>query len=794
MGLEWWCGLLLGLLFGWLSHALLDWFLGLRGSHKRSHNVLADAESERDRLAFDLGGVQRQLAERLSAHAKLEHDNTELRSRLGEFDANAAELAALRLKLTDFETLSARLPALEAELSGFKGNAGDLKSQLEASDAAHSALTLHASSLEKQLLDVQASHDHELADARQRAEDAEAARARLDESLTIKASELGAVHDKLAASGTAQGRLPELEMLVASMQTKLAETQGLSARLEAREAELVALQTRISDGEAAKAQGNELERQFLDLRNRFEAVEGERDWVKQELITRETDFIGLKGKLRLAQGFQAQVTQLEADALARDHELAQLRAGATKLEVSSTRTSELEQELGGTQRKLAEAESKLSTLNALESEHAALRQRVTELAPLQDRAVGLERETQTLRGELERLRAELTEARRVPDDLTRVDGIGAVFAKRLNLAGITRFAQLAQTVPDALHEIIKPEDWQKIEFDHWTEDAAILAKGETPLKRAKQNERLTRITGIGEVYEKRLHDAGIMTFAKLAGSSVDQLVEITSAENRTEVELWILEAGAYAQGKRPGREREKVVRGRLNEAEDELDRLRGELRRAENSRRDRFEDMTQIGDAKQRRLYGAGIYLFEDLAQTSEARLREIFENEDLDYPLIVREAAEYARGEVIVVKGRRADRFERLKGVSETDARTLLEAGVYSFAELAELSGPRLREIINRDGLDGWIAEAGLFARGQAQIEFIDAGKHPRDQLWRIDGIGEVYEVQLNKAGMFSFADVAASNRDRLLEIIQPTFSEPIEPQSWMAQARELAGREVRE
>jgi predicted flap endonuclease-1-like 5' DNA nuclease len=797
MGLEWWCGLLLGLLFGWLSHALLDWFLGLRGAHTRFQSSLADVESERDRSEFDLGGVQRQLADKLGAHAKLEHDNTELRSRLGEFDANAAELAGLRLKLADLDAFAVRAPALEVERSEFKAKSLDLEVQLNASNAERSGLHARLEGLEKELTEVRGGHDQELAGFRKRAEDAEAAQARLNESLQRSASELSSVQAKLTDTGSAQGRLPELEMLVASMQAKLGETQGIAARLEAREAELLALQLRTADAEAARATGHELERQFIDLRNRFEAVEGERDWVKQELVTKEDEFAKLAGQLSAAQSAQTRATQLETDLLARDRELADLRAQTARLGASSTRVSELEQELRGTQRKLIDAETSLSSLNTLEAQHAALRQQMTELTPFRDRAIGLERETETLRnqiGELEKLRAELIEARKVPDDLTRVDGIGVVFAKRLNQAGITRFAQLAQTTPDALHEIIKPEDWQKIEFDHWTHDAAILAKGDTPLKRAKQNERLARITGIGEVYEKRLHDAGITTFAQLASTSADQLIEITGAENRTEVELWIIEAGAYAQGKRPGREREKVVRGRLNEAEGELDRLRGELRRADTLRRDRFEDMTQIGDAKQRRLYGAGIYLFEDLARAPESKLREIFENEDLDYPLISREAAEYARGEIIVVKGRRADRFERLTGVSEGDARLLHEAGVFSFEELAQLSSLRLQEIIGREGLERWITEAELFATGRAEIEFIDAGKHDRDQLWRINGIGEVFEVRMNKAGLFSFADVAASNPERLLEIINPQPWERIEPQSWVAQARELAAQEVKE
>ena len=52
-----------------------------------------------------------------------------------------------------------------------------------------------------------------------------------------------------------------------------------------------------------------------------------------------------------------------------------------------------------------------------------------------------------------------------PDDLTAIKGIGPVFAKRLNEAGITTFAGLAAASADQLQEMTKatatakPEEW-----------------------------------------------------------------------------------------------------------------------------------------------------------------------------------------------------------------------------------------------------------------------------------------------------------------------------------------------
>jgi predicted flap endonuclease-1-like 5' DNA nuclease len=62
-----------------------------------------------------------------------------------------------------------------------------------------------------------------------------------------------------------------------------------------------------------------------------------------------------------------------------------------------------------------------------------------------------------------------------PDSLEDINGIGIVFAKRLNEVGIYTFAQLAEQTPERLQEIIKPESWQKIEPEKWIVEARDLA-------------------------------------------------------------------------------------------------------------------------------------------------------------------------------------------------------------------------------------------------------------------------------------------------------------------------------
>ena len=63
------------------------------------------------------------------------------------------------------------------------------------------------------------------------------------------------------------------------------------------------------------------------------------------------------------------------------------------------------------------------------------------------------------------------------DDLTRISGIGAVFERRLNKAGITTFAQLARMASDAVADAIDIEIApDRIVDDDWIGQAARLSE------------------------------------------------------------------------------------------------------------------------------------------------------------------------------------------------------------------------------------------------------------------------------------------------------------------------------
>ena len=68
-----------------------------------------------------------------------------------------------------------------------------------------------------------------------------------------------------------------------------------------------------------------------------------------------------------------------------------------------------------------------------------------------------------------------------PDDLKRIEGIGPKISSVLHAAGITTFAQLAETGPDAIREVLgeaSPNLLRLANPDSWPEQAKLAAEGQ----------------------------------------------------------------------------------------------------------------------------------------------------------------------------------------------------------------------------------------------------------------------------------------------------------------------------
>jgi len=62
------------------------------------------------------------------------------------------------------------------------------------------------------------------------------------------------------------------------------------------------------------------------------------------------------------------------------------------------------------------------------------------------------------------------------------------------------------------------------------------------------------------------------------------------------------------------------------------------------------------------------------------------------------------------------------------------------------------------------------------------------RDSLQKIHGIGDVFTGRFNDAGVYSFAQLAALSPERIREIINPEEWQAIEPEAWIAEAKQFA------
>ncbi len=62
-----------------------------------------------------------------------------------------------------------------------------------------------------------------------------------------------------------------------------------------------------------------------------------------------------------------------------------------------------------------------------------------------------------------------------PDDLTTINGIGPVYARRLQEAGITTFAALAAQDPERIAQIVQLKEWQAASPLEWIAQAQELS-------------------------------------------------------------------------------------------------------------------------------------------------------------------------------------------------------------------------------------------------------------------------------------------------------------------------------
>ncbi|HHW86088.1 MAG TPA: DUF4332 domain-containing protein [Chloroflexi bacterium] len=127
--------------------------------------------------------------------------------------------------------------------------------------------------------------------------------------------------------------------------------------------------------------------------------------------------------------------------------------------------------------------------------------------------------------------------------------MGAIYEQRLYNAGIGTYWELATLDNDALRRILKLDKARaaSVDFDAIRAAARQLAEETETVGYIWNGEPVDDfepIKGIGKVYEQRLYNAGIRTYAALANTSPEQLLEIVQARSPVppDVTSWIAQA------------------------------------------------------------------------------------------------------------------------------------------------------------------------------------------------------------------------------------------------------------
>lgn len=143
-----------------------------------------------------------------------------------------------------------------------------------------------------------------------------------------------------------------------------------------------------------------------------------------------------------------------------------------------------------------------------------------------------------------------------PQTLSAIDGIGPIFEQRLYNAGIGSYWEVATLDDETLRRILKLSKARAalVRFDAIRASAQRLAEETQTLGCIWSGEPVDdfeKIPGVGEVYKRRLYDAGVRTYAALASVTPQQLEEICASRSPVPPDYasWIEAARRLAEQK-----------------------------------------------------------------------------------------------------------------------------------------------------------------------------------------------------------------------------------------------------
>ena len=306
------------------------------------------------------------------------------------------------------------------------------------------------------------------------------------------------------------------------------------------------------------------------------------------------------------------------------------------------------------------------------------------------------------------------------DDLQLIEGIGPKYSRVLREADILTFAELADTEPERLAEIIGAPAWRAVDYDAWIAQAGLAAAGNQEALVQLQDELnqpepqdLTLIRGLGETYAGALRAASVNTVDDLAGMTPQEIEAIIVAAGLRHADFaaWIEEAKLRAAGKRVPRHERSYENAVVVRCPQDLESIEG------------------VGVVYERRLYEEGVGSYWEVAQLSDEQLSDIlgvmpFQDVDL--------AAMRASAMALAVEshslfqvwdGTEPDDFEPLEGIGVIYERRLYNAGICTYEALAAATAEQLEEIcrppsFSKPDFQGWIDTAQILAAAKGADE----------------------------------------------------------------------------
>ncbi len=413
-------GLLAGFLIGWILELMMD-----KAARKRERSEYGD-ELESLQRSFDEAKVTKAAALHKLQEAEEERDNAvarnnALETHVGQLTVDKKmfedEVKESRTRLRQLASLEQANETLRKKLTSAENRARDLNSQNEGLNA--NVQTLNS---------VQ--------------NDVDQYKSRISQLETEKQS----LRDKLAQAET------ELATMGANYSTNMedaSEIDELRINYQQATQELQRLR--------ANATTNTADSEFIDsMRNQLAEMEARLESAEEQLLHEQNRVVSAEVKL---QNMADKLTDERLHTQAIEQELNSLRAGGTA-PVNGMMMSQSDYSPPTDMNEMV-AEIDVTSFESAESVDEALFVTMDEVLPEPGVPKPISNGTQ-MPGD-------------PSDRLQQINGIGNVFAGRLQAAGINTFEELAQISPERAVEIVKAKPWQVADAEAWISQAREFA-------------------------------------------------------------------------------------------------------------------------------------------------------------------------------------------------------------------------------------------------------------------------------------------------------------------------------